>query len=96
MVDHHRREVGHAKRVALHIGLVDELGGHHHRDRFAQRLKGDAVMRTARRTRPSIADGGQDDVVVGGDGRDKRRVGDLGEAFLLVIADGGDAVPGLQ
>jgi hypothetical protein len=33
MVDHHRREVGHAERVALHVGFVDELGGHDHRDR---------------------------------------------------------------
>jgi hypothetical protein len=50
MVDHHRREVGHAERIALHVGFMDELGGHHHRDRPAERLKGNAVMRTARRT----------------------------------------------
>src|SRR5207237_5262339 len=45
----------------------------------------DAVMRTARRARPSIADRGQDDVVLGNDLGEERRIGVLREAFLLVV-----------
>jgi len=75
VVDHDGREVGHTEGGALHLGLVRELGGNDDRGRAAQGFEGDAVMRTARRARPSIADRGQDDVVLGGDPRDQRRVG---------------------
>jgi hypothetical protein len=49
VVDDHRDEVGHAERVALHLGLVQELGRDDDRGRAAQGFEADAVMRTARR-----------------------------------------------
>jgi hypothetical protein len=36
MVDDHRDEIGQAERIALHLGLVQELGGDDDRSRAAQ------------------------------------------------------------
>ena len=47
VVDDDRREVGHAERVALHLGLVPEFGGDDDRGRPPQAFESDAVMRTA-------------------------------------------------
>jgi hypothetical protein len=87
VIDHDRREVGHAERVALHLRLVQEFGGDDDRGRPSQRFELDAVMRTARRARPSIADRGQDDVVIGGDRGEQRWIGILREALLAVVID---------
>ena len=61
--------------AALHLGLVDEFGGDDDRGGPSQGFERNSVMRTARRARPSIADSGQDDVVLGSDRREQRRVG---------------------
>ena len=73
MIDHNRHEIGHAERGTLHLGLVQKFGGHNNRGRPPQRFQFDAVMRTARRARPSIADRGQDDVVFGSNRGKQRR-----------------------
>ena len=70
MVDNHRDEIAHAQRVALRLGLVQELGGDDDRRRPARSLESDAVMRTARSARPSVADRRQHNVVFGCDGLD--------------------------
>ena len=85
-------EVRHAERGALHFGLVQKFGGDNDRDRPSERFESDSVMRTARRARPSIADRGQDDVVLGGDCRHQRRVGGFGKTFLAVVVDRGELV----
>ena len=71
MVDNHRGEIVHAERTALHLCLVQELGGDDNRCRPAQCFESDAVMRTARSARPSVADRGQHDVGIGSDGLDQ-------------------------
>src|SRR6266853_4697090 len=48
MIDHHWGEVAHAERIALHLRLVQKLGGDDDRGRSAQCFESDAVMRTAR------------------------------------------------
>lgn len=85
VVDYDRGEVAHAERVALHLCLVQELRGDDNCRGAAGGFQSDAVMRTARRARPSVADRGHHDVVVHSDGRDQRRVGLLGEALLAVV-----------
>jgi hypothetical protein len=55
MLDHDRGEIVHAKRVPLHLGLVQEFGGDDDRRRAAGSFESDAIMRTARCARPSIA-----------------------------------------
>ena len=70
MVDDDRLKVGHAECSPLNLGLMQELGGDDDGDRPPQGFESDAVMRTARRTRPSIADRGQNKVVLAGDGGD--------------------------
>ena len=74
-------EVGHAERGALNLRLVQKLARDHDRGRPAQRFECNAIMRTARRARPSIADRGQDDVVVGGDLGDQCGIGGFGRSF---------------
>ena len=96
MVDHDRREVGHAECVALHLGLVQKFGGDDDRRRPPQGFETDAVMRTARRTRASIANRGQNDVAVGGNSGDQGRVGVFGEAFLAVVVDRCEFEPFLE
>jgi len=71
MVDNHRGEVVHTERLALHLRLVQELGGDDNCCRPAQCFESDAVMRTARSARPSVADRRQHNVVIGGDGLDQ-------------------------
>jgi phosphomannomutase len=70
MIDDDRGKIGHAERVALHLGLVQKFGRDDDRGRAAQAFETDSVMRTARRAGASIADRGQDDVVVGRDPRE--------------------------
>jgi hypothetical protein len=70
MVDNDRGEIAHAERMALHLCLVQELGSDDNRGRPAQCFESDAVMRTARSARPSVADRRQHHVVIGGDGLD--------------------------
>ena len=70
MVDDDRFEIGHAERGPLDLGLMQKLGGDNHGDGASKGFKSDAVMRTARRARPSIADRGQNKVVLAGDGGD--------------------------
>lgn len=77
MVDDDRRQIGQAQRVALHQRLVQKLAGDDDRRRAAQGFETDGVMRTARRARASIADRRENDVVLGGDLRDERRIGIL-------------------
>src|SRR5438132_7660234 len=89
MIDHRRGEIVHAERLALHLRLVQKLGGDDHCRRPARRFQSDAVMRTARSARPSVADRRYHDVVIGRDRRDQRRVGVLGKALLAVVIDGG-------
>jgi hypothetical protein len=73
--DHDRGEIAHAERITLHLRLVQEFRGHDNCRGAAGGFQSDAVMRTARRARPSVTDRGEHDVVGGGDGRDQRRVG---------------------
>ncbi len=87
VLDHDWVKIAHAERVALHLRLVQEFGGDDDRGRPSQRFELDAVMRTARRARPSIADRGQDDVVGGGDRGEQRWIGILREALLTVVID---------
>ena len=47
VVDDDREEAGHAERIALHLGLVQEFGGDDDRGRAAQGFETDTVMRTA-------------------------------------------------
>jgi len=83
--DHHRGEFVHAERVALHLCLVQEFRSDDNCRGAAGGFQSDGVMRTARRARPSVTDRGHYDVVSGGDSRDQRRVGFLGEALLAVV-----------
>lgn len=85
VLDHDWGEIAHAERIALHLRLVQELRGDDNCGGAAGCFETDAVMRTARRARPSVADRGHHDVVVHSDGRDQRRVGLLGEALLAVV-----------
>jgi DUF917 family protein len=78
-------EIVHAKRIALHLRLVQEFRSDDNCRGAAGCFEADAVMHTARRARPSVADRGHHDVVGGVDGRDQRRVGLLGEALLAVV-----------
>ena len=71
MVDNHRGEIAHAERMALHFCLVQKLDGDDNGCRPAQCFESDAVMRTARSARPSVADRGQHNVGIGGDGLDQ-------------------------
>ena len=87
MTDHNRSQIGHSERVTLHPRLVQEFGGDDDRRRAAQGFESNAVMRTARGARPSIADRRQHDVVFSGDRRDQLGVGVLRKAFLAVIID---------
>ena len=96
MIDNRRHEIVHAERVALHFGLVQKFRGHDDCGRPPKGFEADAVMRTARRTRASIANRGQDDVVVGGNGGDQGRVGVFREAFLAVVVDRREMEPFLQ
>ena len=77
VVDDDRSEILHAERGALHLCLVQELGGDDHCRGAAGCFETDAVMRTARRARPSIADRRQDDIVGVGDCRKQGRIGVL-------------------
>jgi hypothetical protein len=85
VVNYDRGEVAHAERVALHLCLVQEFRSDDNCRGAAGGFQSDAVMRTARRARPSVADRGHHDVVIGSDGRDQRRVGFLGEVLLAVV-----------
>jgi hypothetical protein len=67
MLDYDRLKVAHSQRVPLHVGLMFEFRGHDHSGRAPQRLKPDSIVRTARCAGASIADGRQDDVVLGSD-----------------------------
>ena len=69
--DHDRNKLGHAERVALHLCFVQKFDCHDDCGRAAGGFEPDAVMRTARRTRPSVADRRQDDVVIGCDRLDQ-------------------------
>ena len=71
MVDNHQGEIVHAERMALRLCLVQELGGDDNRCRPAQCFESDAVMRTARSARPSVADRGHHNVGIAGDGLDQ-------------------------
>ena len=75
VLDHDGVKIAHAERVALHLRLVQELRGDDNCRGAAGGFQSDAVMRTARRARPSVADRGHHDVVIGGDGCDQRWVG---------------------
>ena len=83
--DHDRGEIVHAERIALHLCLMQEFRSDDNCRGAAGGFQSDAVMRTARRARPSVADRGHHDVVIGGNGRDQRWVGLLREALLAVI-----------
>jgi hypothetical protein len=48
VVDDHRDQIAHTEGVALHLRLVQKLGGDDNRGRPAQRFQSNAVMRTAR------------------------------------------------
>jgi hypothetical protein len=85
VLDDHRGKIVHPERVALHLRFVQEFGCDDDRRRPAGGFESDAVMRTARRARPSVADCCQHDVVIGCDGLDQRRISLFGEAFLAVI-----------
>src|ERR1700731_5056400 len=63
MLDHDGVKIVHAERVALHLRLVQELRSDDNCRGAAGGFQSDAVMRTARRARPSIADCGHHDVV---------------------------------
>src|SRR5215469_1854393 len=89
MVDHDRHKVAHAERIALDLCLMQEFGRDDDRCRMPSGFEPDAIMHTARCARPSVADCGQHNVVIGGDGLDQRRIGLLGKAFLAVIVDCG-------
>ena len=71
MIDNRRDKIAHTERIALYFRLVEELGGDNDRCRPAQCFESDAVMRTARSARPSVADRRQHNVVIGGDGLDQ-------------------------
>ena len=73
--DDDRGEIVHTESITLHLCLVQEFRGHDNCRGAAGGFQSNAVMRTARRARPSIADRGHRDVVIGGDGRDQRWVG---------------------
>src|SRR5215831_2392248 len=90
MIDDHWDESAHTQRVALHLGLVQKLCGDNDRCRPAQCFESDAVMRTARSARPSVADRRQHNVVVGGNGLDQCGVRVLGKAFLAIVVDYGE------
>ena len=77
VLDHDQSEIAHAERIALHLRLVQELRGDDNCGGAAGGFQSDAVMRTARRARPSVADRGQDDVALGGDCREQGRIGVL-------------------
>ena len=70
VVDDYGSEIAHPKRVALHLRLVQEFGRDNNRCGAAGGFQSDAVMRTARRARPSVTYRRQHDVVIGRDGRD--------------------------
>lgn len=65
VVDDHREQIAHAEGIALQLGLALELGGDDDRRRAAERFEGNAVMRTARSARPSIANRRHHNVVIG-------------------------------
>ena len=73
VLDDHRDEIAHAEGVALQLRLALELGGDDDRARAAQRFESNAVMRTARCARPSIADCRHHNVVVGRNRFEQRR-----------------------
>ena len=56
VIDNRRDKIAHTERIALYFRLVEELGGDNDRCRPAQCFESDAVMRTARSARPSVAD----------------------------------------
>jgi hypothetical protein len=85
MLDYDGDEIAHAERVALDLSLVQEFGGDDDRCRATGRFELDAVMRTARSARPSVADRGQHDVVFGRDRLDQPWIGVLGKALLAII-----------
>ena len=70
VVNYDRDEIAHAERVALHLCLVQEFRSDDNCRGAAGGFQSDAVMRTARRARPSVADRGHHDVVIGGNGLD--------------------------
>jgi hypothetical protein len=88
MIDNDRHKIAHAERVALHLRFVQKLGGDNDRCRPAQCFETDAVMRTARRARPSVADRRQYNVVVRGNGLDQCGIRVLRKAFLAIMIDG--------
>ena len=75
MFDHDQGEIGHAERIALRLCLVQEFRSDDNCRGAAGGFQSDAVMRTARRARPSVADRGHHNVVIGRNGRDQRWVG---------------------
>ena len=88
MLDDHWDEIAHIKSVALYLRLVEEFGGDNDRCRPAQYFESDAVMRTARSARPSVADCRQYNVVISGDYLDQCGIHILGKALLAVVIDG--------
>src|SRR5712691_2527053 len=69
VIDDDRVQVRHAERGPLDLGFVEEFARYDDCGWPPQPFECDAIMRTARCARPSIADRGQDDVVVGGNRR---------------------------
>ena len=85
VLDHDGVKIAHAERVALHLRLVQELRGDDNCRGAAGGFQSDAVMRTARRAGPSVADRRQDNIVIVRDGLDQCWISFLGEAFLAVV-----------
>jgi hypothetical protein len=73
VLDDHRNEITHAEGIALQLGLALELGGDDDRCRAAERFEGNAVMRTARSARPSIANRRHHNIVIGRNRFEQRR-----------------------
>jgi hypothetical protein len=73
MINNHRGQIAHAEGVPLRLRLALELGGNDDRRRATQYFEGNAIMRTARGARPSIAYRRHHNVVVGRNRFEQRR-----------------------